>query len=52
MAFAIAFPISLLFSFYFKVSYQQTTTDNNSNEPLLPQFWHHLYAHYFKKIEF
>lgn len=42
----------LLFSFYFKVTYQQTNIDNHSNEALLRQFWHHVYAHYFKKIEF
>ena len=34
------------------MAYQQTNTDNHSNEVLLRQFWHHVYAHYFKKIEF
>lgn len=37
---------------YFKVAYQQTNIDNHSSDALLRQFWHHVYAHYFKKIEF
>ena len=35
----------------FKVAYQQTNIENNSNETLLRQLWHHIYAHYFKTIE-
>lgn len=36
---------------FFKVAYQQTNIENNSNETLLRQLWHHVYAHYFKTIE-
>jgi hypothetical protein len=33
------------------VAYPQTNTDNNSNEGLLRQLWHHVWAHYFKRLE-
>lgn len=36
---------------YFKVSYPQTNTDNNSNDALLRQLWHHVNSHYFKRID-
>jgi len=39
-------------SSYFKVAYQQTNIDNHSSDALLRQFWHHVYAHYFKKIDY
>ena len=46
---SIDVPVRL--SSYFKVAYQQTNVDNHSSDALLRQFWHHIYAHYFKKIE-
>lgn len=33
------------------MAYPQTNTDNNSNEGLLRQLWHHIWAHYFKRLE-
>lgn len=38
-------------SVHFKVAYPQTITGNNSNEGLLRQFWHHVWAHYFRRLE-
>ena len=38
-------------SAFFKVTYPLTNTDNNSNEGLLRQLWHHVWAHYFKRLE-